>query len=100
MTEPRNEGATLNFALFSTLQGFPDPRTAIAKVTAPVSSGRSAVSPAYWPAASPLRLFFGVPKGGVALSRDTRDRLGTQNFEAARFVRGPEATRLQLRAAY
>ena len=41
VTELRNEGATLNCALFSTPQGFPDPRTAAAKVTAPVSGGQA-----------------------------------------------------------
>lgn len=43
---------------------------------------------------------FGVPTKGVAFSRNARGRLGPPTFDAARFVHGPDATRLQLRAVY
>jgi len=114
VTELGGEGATLNCALFSMSQGFPDPRTSIAKVTAAASDGRavcrfSGVRPgSYAVAAFEDRNgnglldtnLFGVPTEGVAFSRDARGRLGPPSFEAARFVHGPEATRLQLRAVY
>ena len=114
VTELRNEGATLNCALFSTPQGFPDPRTAIAKVTAPVSGGRAVCRFTDVPVGSlAVAAFedrngnslldtnvFGVPTEGVVFSRDARGRLGPPSFEAARIVHGPEATRLQLRASY
>jgi uncharacterized protein (DUF2141 family) len=107
-------GAMLNCALFSTQQGFPDPRASIAKVTAAVIEGRAACSfsgvrsSSYAVAAFEDRNgnglldtnLFGVPTEGVAFSRDARGRLGPPSFEAARFVHGPEATRLQLRAVY
>ncbi len=110
----RADGATLNCALFSTPQGFPDPRTAIAKVMAPVSAGRAVCQFPSVPAGSfAVAAFedrngngvldtnvFGVPTEGVAVSRDARGRLGPPSFEAARFMHGPEATRLQLQAAY
>jgi uncharacterized protein (DUF2141 family) len=109
-----SQGATMNCALFSTPQGFPEPRTSIAKVTAAVSEGRavcrfSGVRPgSYAVAAFEDRNgngaldtnLFGMPTEGVAFSRDARGRLGPPNFEDASFVHGPEATRLQLRAVY
>jgi len=112
--ELRNEGATLNCALFSTPQGFPDPRTALAKVTAPASGGRAVCRFTGVSAGSfAVAAFedrngngvldtnvFGVPTEGLAFSRDARGRLGPPSFDAARFVHGPEATRLQLRASY
>ncbi len=114
VTELASPGAMLNCALFSTQQGFPDPHASIAKVTAAVSEGRavcafSGVRPgSYAVAAFEDRNgnglldtnLFGVPTEGVAFSRDARGRLGPPSFEAARFVHGPEATRLQLRAVY
>lgn len=114
VNELRHEGATLNCALISTPQGFPDLRTAIAKVTAPVSSGRAVCRFTGVPAGSfAVAAFedrngngvldtnvFGVPTEGIAFSRDARGRLGPPSFDAARFVHGPEATRLQLRATY
>ena len=114
VTELRNEGATLNCALFSTPQGFPDPRAAIAKVTAPVSGGRAVCRFTGVPAGSfAVAAFedrngngvldtnvFGVPAESVAFRHDARGRLSPPSFEAARFVHGPETTRLPLRAAY
>lgn len=114
VTELRNEGATLNCALFSTPQGFPDPRTAIAKVTAPVVGGRAVCRFTGVPVGSlAIAAFedrngngvldtnvFGLPTEALAFSRDARGRLGPPSFEAARFVHGPEATRMQLRVAY
>jgi uncharacterized protein (DUF2141 family) len=113
VTELRNEGATLNCALFSTPLGFPDPRTAIAKVTAPVVDGQAVCRFTAVPAGSlAMAAFedrngngvldtnvFGVPTEGLAFSRDARGRLGPPSFEAARFMHGPEATHMQLRAA-
>ncbi len=114
VTELTNEGATLNCALFSTPRGFPDVTTAIAKVTAPVSSGRAVCRfPGVSAGSFAVAAFedrngngvldtnvFGVPTEGVAFSRDARGRLGPPSFEAARFVHGAEATRLLLRAVY
>jgi uncharacterized protein (DUF2141 family) len=109
-----SQGATLNCALFSMPQGFPDPRTTIAKVTAAVSEGRAVCRFSGVRAGScavaafedrsgngvPDTNVFGVPTEGVAFSRDARGRLGPPSFEVARFVHGTEATRLQLRAFY
>jgi uncharacterized protein (DUF2141 family) len=114
VTELASPGAMLNCALFSTQQGFPDPRASIAKVTAAVSEGRAVCSfSGVRPGSYAVAAFedrngnglldtnlFGVPTEGVAFSRDARGRLGPPSFEAARFVHGPEATRLQLRAVY
>ena len=114
VTELRSEGATLNCALFSTPQGFPDPRKSIAKATATVRDGQAVCRFVGVQAGSyAVAVFedrngngvldtnvFGVPTEGVAFSRDARGRLGPPSFETAGFVHGSEATRLHLRAVY
>jgi uncharacterized protein (DUF2141 family) len=109
-----NDGASLNCTLFSSAQGFPDARAAVAKTTAVVRAGRAeclfrSVAPGTYAIAAfedrngNQQLdanWLGVPSEGIAFSRDARGRMGPPVFDAASFDRRGKATRFQLLASY